>query len=339
MDTMRSKIIIEYNGVEATDTIAQDCNSFAWKDNASGTADTLTLGLSNLSQRWMNGFYPSERDTFRAWIQMQEWAADAKQGRLYCGCFMVDSLKYTGFPERLELSGISTPINTDFNVKQKNRVWSTTTLYTILADLTEDAGIELIFDADDVSIDSANQAGKTDLAYACGICGEYGLSVKPYNKKLVVYDQSRYERAEAKHEITREQMGGSGTYTIINQVTSLYDSVKIQYTDGKAGSTLTYEYTIPGRPGNRQMFLTTKAESYADAEKKAKAALRENVRSSRKITLNKMMGSAKYLAADCFNLSGFGKLDGKYFIDSVTHTKSGGQYTISITAHLAVTDF
>lgn len=338
METMRSKISIEYNGVEATDTIARDCNSFTWTDNASGTADKLTLSLSNISSRWMNGFYPSERDIFRAWIQMQEWAADYKQGKLYCGCFMVDSLKYTGFPEILELSGISTPINTDFNVKQKNRAWSKTTLRTILSDLTGDAGIELVFDADDVSIDSANQAGKTDLAYAYTICGEYGLSVKLYNQKLVVYDQTGYERTEAKYEITRKQLGGSGTYTIINQVTNLYDSVKIQYTNGRVGSTLTYEYTIPGKPGNRQMFLTTKAESYADAEKKAKAALRENVRKSRKITL-KMMGSAKYLATDCFNLSGFGRLDGKYFIDSVTHTKSGGKYMVSITAHLAVTDF
>ena len=32
-------------------------------------------------------------------------------------------------------------------------------------------------------------------------------------------------------------------------------------------------------------------------------------------------------------------VDGKYFIDSVTHTRSGGKYTISIEAHLTVTDF
>ncbi len=51
------------------------------------------------------------------------------------------------------------------------------------------------------------------------------------------------------------------------------------------------------------------------------------------------MGSAKYMAADCFNLAGFGKLDGTYFADSVTHQKSGGKYTIAIVAHLVVTDF
>ena len=74
------------------------------------------------------------------------------------------------------------------------------------------------------------------------------------------------------------------------------------------------------------------------AEKKAKAALRDNRRKSQQITI-KMMGSAKYMASDCFDLSGFGQLDGKYFIDSVTHSKAGGKYTVTITAHLTVTAF
>ena len=338
METMRSKLIIEYNGVDATDVIADDCDSFTWKDNASGMSDGLSLTLSNIDQRWMNGFYPSDKDSFKAWIQCQEWPADYRQGKIYCGCFMVDSLKYGGFPETLQLEGISVPINSDFNVKQKSRAWSKTTLLTMLGDIAKNAGIGLIADAGDVSIESANQTGKTDLAFAMSICSEYGLALKLYNNKMVVYDQAAYERREAKYDIKPTQLGEGGAYSIIHQVTNLYDSVKIQYTDGKKGSTLTYEYTIPGKAGNRQMIVTAKAESYADAEKKAKAALRENVRGSRKVTL-KLMGSAKYMASDCFNLSGFGKLDGKYFIDSVTHQKSGGKYTVSITAHLAVTDF
>nr|WP_300838900.1 hypothetical protein [uncultured Acetatifactor sp.] len=337
-EAMRSKLLIKYNGVEATDIIANDCNSFTWKDNASGTADTLTMDLANISQKWMNGFYPSDVDSFKAWIQLQEWAADYRQGKIYCGRFMVDSLRYSGFPEVLQLSGISTPIDGNFNVKQKSRTWSKTTLRTILGDIARDAGIALVFDADDVGIDSTNQTGKTDLAFAYSACGEYGLALKLYNEKMVVYDQTRYERAEAKYDIAHAQLGGGGSYSITRQTTGLHDSVKIQYTNGKSGDTLTYEYTVPGKPGSRQMLVTAKAESYADAERKAKAALRENIRNSLQVTI-KMMGSARYMAADCFNLTGFGKLDGKYFIDSVTHQKSGGKYTVSIMAHPVLTDF
>ena len=85
METARSKLLIEYNGVEATDIIANDSTSFTWTDNASGSADTLTINLKNEDQKWMNGFFPSDEDTLKAWIQLEEWPADYRQGKIYCG--------------------------------------------------------------------------------------------------------------------------------------------------------------------------------------------------------------------------------------------------------------
>jgi hypothetical protein len=338
MDTMRSKTIIKYNGVDATEPISSDCDSFAWKDNADGTADTVTLSLDNQTRRWMNGYYPADTDTFKCWIQMSEWPVDDKDGKLYCGNFMVDSLKFSGFPEKVELSGISVPTDGNFNVKQKNKTWSKTTVKTILGDIAKDAGISLTYDAEDISVDSVKQTGKTDLAFAYSICSEYDLAIKLYNKKIVAYDKTRYEKKPAAFTIKPEDLGGNGAYSISRQVTTVYDSVKMQYTDGDSGNTLTYQYTVPGTSGKRQMFLTTKAESYSDAEKKSKAALRKNRREAQTATL-KLIGSSKYEAAKNFDLSGFGELDGKYFIDRASHSKSGGKYTVTITAHLTVTNF
>lgn len=337
MNTMTSQLVAEYNGVDATDIIAKDCNSFTWKDNATGSADTVTLSMSNSNRKWMNGYFPEDTDQFKAWIGMDEWPVDDKTGRLYCGLFMVDSLSYSGFPETIQLSGISTPTDNNFNVKQKNRTWEDTTVKTILEDMATSAGLELVFDAEDVDVESIKQTGKTDLTFAYNLCSDYDLSVKLYNNKLVVYDQTEYEKKASLYTIDINQLGGGGAYTVKRQTTTLYDSVKIQYTD-ETGANLTYEYTIPGKEGNRQMFISTKAESLSDAEKKAKAALRQNIRDSQTVTL-KLIGSAKYLAADCFDLSGFGRLDGKYFIDNVTHQKSGGKYTVSLTAHITCTDF
>ncbi len=334
---MKSSFAIEYNGVEATGIIANDSDSFTWKDNATGEADTLTISLSNIGRKWMDGFYPSENDVLKAWIQVEEWAADYGNGRIYCGQFQVDSLKYTGWPEKLQLSAISVPVNSDFNVKQKSRTWEATTVKTVLGDIAGNAGIELVYDADDCNIDSISQSGKTDLSFAYSLCSEYGLSLKLYNNKMVAYNQTDYEKKGPSYSISHSSLGGSGAYAITSNITSVYDSAKIQYTDGN-GDTLSYEYTIPGKAGNRQMFISAKAESYGDAEIKAKAALRDNLRKSKSITL-KVMGSAKYIATQCFDLIDFGKLSGKYFIDSVTHAKSAGNYTCTIVAHPTVTDF
>lgn len=337
MKPMRSFLNITYNEVEATDIIADDCESFSWVDRASGESDTLTLSLSNIGQKWMNGFFPSEQDVIKAWIRLEEWPVDYREGRIFCGTFMVDSLKYSGWPEKLDLSAISIPIGTDFNVKEKSRSWESTTVKTILSDIAAAAGIELIFDAQDHSVDSMSQSGKTDSSFAKDLCRDYGLAIKLYNNKLVVYDQAVYEMASPAYTITREELGTEGTYRIDKTITKTYNGVKIQYTD-KNGKTLSYEFTVPGTDGQRQKFISARAESLRDAEIKAKAALRESLRSSRTITITKT-GSAKYIAAQVFCLSGFGQLDGNYFIDSVTHNRNAWKYTCIISGHLAVTGF
>lgn len=337
MKPMRSFLDIEYNGVEATDIIAVDCESFTWVDKASGEADTLTLRLSNLGQKWMKGFFPSDRDVLKAWIRLEEWPEDYREGRIYCGTFMVDSLRFSGWPEKLDLSAISVPINSDFNVKEKSRTWRATTVKNILQDIAMAAGIGLEYDAEDYGVDSMSQSNKADSTFAKDMCHEYGLAMKLYNNRIVVYDQATYEKAPPAYNITRTDLGTEGTYKIDKAITKINNSVKIQYTD-KSGKTLSYEYVVPGTDGQRQKFISAKAESLKDAETKAKAALRENLRNSRTITITKT-GSTKHVAAQVFGLSGFGRLDGSYFIDSVTHSRSEGKYSCTITAHLAVTDF
>ncbi len=334
MDTMRSSVIVEYNGVEASDVFTSDCNSFTWCDNANGKSDTATFDLRNPDLKWLKGFYPEETDTFKAWIKTEEWAANEKAGKLYCGKFAVDEIVFRGFPERLQLSGISVPIKNNFNVRQKNRSWSKTTVKTILSDIANEAEIKLMYEADDINVDSVNQSGKTDLSFAYSICSDYDLAIKIYNDKMIVYDQTVYEKADAKYTIHRKDIE---LYGIARQNTEIYDGVKIQYTNSK-GNSLSYEFTVPGTAGKRQMFISTQADSLADAEKKAKAALRKNRRECKVITIT-LLGGTKYLAAECFELSDFGMLDGKYFIDSVTHQRTDGKYTTSIKAHGTVTEF
>lgn len=337
MNPMRSFLDITYNEVDATDIIADDCEAFTWVDKASGEADTFTMTLANIGQKWMNGFFPSDQDVIKAWIRLDEWPIDYRGGRIYCGTFMVDSLRFSGWPEKLELSAISVPINKDFNVKEKSRTWQKTTVRDIMQDIAAAAGIDLVYDAVDYNVDSMSQSGKTDLSFGKSLCSEFGLSMKIYNNRIVIYDQTDYERASPAYVISRNDLGAGGSYKIEKSITKTYNSVKVQYTD-ETGDTLSYEFCLPGTDGNRQKFISAKAESLKDAEIKAKAALRESLRSSRRVSITKT-GSAKHIAAQVCSLSGFGKLDGNYFIDSVSHSKGGGKYICTISAHLVVTEF
>lgn len=335
MDVMSSSIILRYNGKEAT-SITKESNSFSFTDNASGEADTGTISVMNLSGKWMKGFYPQISDYFKAWIKTENWFQGKTASKLYCGKFQVDSLTLSGWPQKAQLKGISIPIGTNFNVTQKNKTWKKTNTKKILADLAKNGGIALVYDAEIYDVDEISQSGQTDLAFAFSVCSEYGMSLKLYNDKMIVYDQTAYEKKAASYTIKKTDLGGEGAYTFTSQITTLYDSVKIQYTKGD--KTLTYSYTIPGKSGKRTMFITTKADSYKDAELKAKSKLRKNLRESRLITL-KLPGNTKYKAAENFELAGFGRLDGKYFVDKVQHDKAHSKYTCTMTAHPVVTDF
>ena len=84
------------------------------------------------------------------------------------------------------------------------------------------------------------------------------------------------------------------------------------------------------------MKLNETAESLQDAEVKAKAKLLEHNRQCQTISV-KVKGDTKYISSKCVNMTGFGKLDGKYYIDSVTHEKNAGSgYYCSIQAHLCI---
>ncbi len=333
MDAMCSKARLTYNDTKSH--VLDEHSRFSFTDNASGEADSISITLNNKDRRWLNRYYPKSGDYIKAWIDAFNWEADNDTQRMFCGRFMMDEISFSGYPQQAEIKGISVPIRTNFNVTQKNKTWKKSSTKSILSDLAKNGGLTLVYDADNHSISEISQSGQSDLSFAFNLCSQYDLSLKLYNNKMIVYDQSRYEKKQASFKLTQDNLRGDVSYNFTSQITQIYDSVKIQYTKDK--KTLTYSYTIPGEKSNRTMFITSKADSYKEAEIKAKAKLRENRRSSKKLTLRNLVGSPEYLAAQNFELEGFGKIDGKYFIEKVTHDKSETGWTCSITAHPVVT--
>ena len=331
----KSDILIKYNEKDATRAIGRMLESFSWTDYASGSADTVSLSLNNMSAIWMKkGYYPIQTDSLKVWIRVKDWDTAGSRS-VFCGRFQVEKFTAGGPPDTFVLEGICIPINRSFNVTARNKTYKKTSVKRRLADIAKRAGLKLIFDANDHNIKEISQGGQTDMEFAFSICDDYCLAMKVYNKKLVIYDQRRYERRKARYTIDVNDLGESGAYSVEKNISSMYDGVKMQYT-GKGKKTVTYKYVLPGKKGKRLLFISGSAESHAEAELKSKSQLFKNLREVQTLTLTALRGDPKYKAAECFNLKGAGKFDGKYFIDNVTHSKDGA-YTCSITAHLVVT--
>lgn len=334
MNTRSSTIILKYNNKKATEAFTKDMNGFTWVDAANGEADTLSLSLSNQECKWLKGFFPKDGDFVKVWIKVSDWRYQKDNRTKFCGKFQIDDFGASGFANTCTLDGISIPIRTGFNKTKRNKTYKKSSVRHILQDIAKRNGVALVYDAENYDIKEISQSVNTDLSFAFSLCKDYGLSLKVYNDKLIVYDQTRYEKKDASFSIDCSDLGGENAYSYKRQIANIYDGVKLQYSN-KDGKNVTYKYMIPGKKENRILFLSMSADSHKDAERKAKSQLLESLRSVDALTL-KVMGDPRYKACQTFKLTGFGKMNGIYFIDKATHEKSAGYYT-TIQCHRVVT--
>lgn len=331
MQARQSSVIVKYNGSDITKTITDYIEGFQYVDNASGTSDTVTLKLNDRSGKWSGNWIPVEGDFVEATIKLTNWTAEGDNRKYNCGYFLIDDLSFSGPPSVASISGIATPINTDFNVTEKSKTWKKTTVRGILQKICDDSEIELYYSGQDYPIDELEQSNKTNQAFAFELCNSYNLAMKLYNRKMVVFDQTEYESREASLKINREQ---AESWSIGKKMTQAYDGVSISYTDPKKNETLNYEFML--KDGSRILKLNETSESLQDAEIKAKAKLLEHNRQCQTMSV-KLMGDTKYISSKCVDVSGFGKLDGKYYIDTVTHEKNAGSgYYCTLEMHAVI---
>lgn len=338
--TMSSYVTLEYNGVSNPAAITEHLEDFTYTDFASGSADTISVTLFNKNGVWLRkDFFPGKNDWLKATITTEHWPIKPANGKIKCGKFQIDHVQYSGYGERATIEGIAVPQKAAFSFTQRNKTWKKMQFQAIIDVIAKRAGLGVTYGkgTSNPTIEEISQSGTTDLEFIFSLCSQYDMALKVYNSKLVIYDQTTYEKKAPVFAINRKELQGS--YTIDADINSKFDSVKMQYTNGKDSKTLTYSFKRPGTNGSRTLFISSEADSQADAEKKAKAQLRQSLRESTKISISEMMGGSRYVAGSVFKLEGFGKLNGNYFIDQVTHTKGASKYTCSMEAHKVVTDF
>ena len=330
-----SALELSYNGVNVTGDFTKMVESFSYTDVASGEADSISITVNNMDGKWLDTHMPENSDYVEAKITVKNWNYAEDNRSLSCGKFELDSFRASGYPQTASIGGITIPIRKDFNATVRSKVFSNTSVKAVLTEICQTAGIELSYDANDYSIEEIEQNWQTDMVFAFHLCKDHNLAMKLYNEKMVIYDQTVYERAEAAYTVDRSDMQN---YSFSREESGMYDSVKMQYANSDSEEPLTYSYVCPGKTEKRTLYISEQAESYQDAEVKAKARLLENLRKVVSISF-RLKGDVKHIAAQNINITGFGKADGKYFIERVVHTKNAkGAYTCTIKAHRCVTE-
>ena len=323
MRTRRAETDLTWNGAAVTSKMVGYKATVTYTDAASGEADSLEISMNDRDRQWTTAWMPKTGDTLTAAIKVYDWEREGDNRTLDCGFFILDNYSFSWWPMTGTISAVSVPADSAFRATQRTKTWEKATLQAIGNEIAARAGITLTWDVEGepITVESVEQSEQTDCEFYMSLCEEYGLSMKVYAQKIVVYDREQYKERDVAGTIRESEIESGSWNTTLD---GTYTGGEYTYTDPNTEE----EIKVTVGTGTRILKQSGKADNKADAERKITAAVANANHGATTLSLT-IMGRPDLVASQCVTVVGIGRLSGKYFIDSITHTVGGG-YTMDM---------
>lgn len=330
MNARRAEIELYYSGTNVSEQVKQYLESISYTDVASGSSDTLSVVLDNTDERWMGGWIPVKGDRMKAGIHGIHWETEEVTEKLNCGEFEIDSLSFGGTPNRCTIGAVSIPQSEEFNSRKRTKTWQGITLREIAEEISGKAGVDLYYEADEVCIESIEQNSQEDCKFLYSLCQNYGLAMKVYSWKIVIFEEERYERRPVAVTFEKEEVAPGWNYR--TEVAGTYTGACISFTDPDNDE----DYIVRIGGGSRILELNITADNLADAERKGIAQLNDANKKMTTMSIT-VKFNPKVTAGSCIQLNGFARLSGKYYVEkAVTKASGSGETSMSLSLRLVV---
>ena len=212
----------------------------------------------------------------------------------------------------------------------KSKLWKDVSVKQIASEITSASSLSLVYDSDvEDKIKELEQSNQTDSSFLKSLCDKYGLSLKVYDNKAVIYDVARYEDKDSVAGIKPDQCT---QWTYNNSILGTYTGAVFSYTNSKDNKTI----SVTVGKSDRLLYINESADDEADAMKKAIAKVNKSNRDLITMSLE-LVEPMLITATNCVDLFGFGgEIDGKYFITSINHNIAGSGYSQSLSLRKVV---
>ncbi len=319
MKTRQANLIVGYMGRE----ISADIEDFSYTDVSGGSSDSLSLSFGDRDGLWIDAWMPQGGDLVTAAIQVMDWQKEGDNRSLYTGEFIVDSVGLSGEPVSVSIGAVSKPADAAFSSTQCSQTWENVTLQEVAQTIAGRYALALVYDAGEIPILAKEQSEEADSGFLKNLCESYGLMLKIYSRKLVIYDRELYKAKVPVLSIDRSEMGRDWSFE--QELQGSYTGGTISYTDPKAEEDVTFSVGTQERP----LEINEKADNAADAERIIKAKVANANHGMEKLSFS-VMGEPKLVGGQVITVTGFGsKISGNYFVDTAEHSlsRSGGYRT------------
>lgn len=299
---------------------------FSYTDPASGESDTIRITLTNVDLRWANKWMPQKGDKLTAKIIEKSWNKAGQKKSFYCGKFCLDDLSYAGPELTCTIGGVSVPEGNAFRSTGRSKTWKKVTLKEVGAEIARKYHLKLQYTGRTIKLGTIEQSNEPDSSFLTKVCRDYGMAIKIYSGKIVIYDKGDFEARKPVATLKPEDMQD---WSYNSTLVGTYTGASIKYSSGKDNKEMK---CIVGR-GKRLLSINEKVESIQEAQLKACAKV--NAENEKAVTMSvTIMANNKIAAGSTINIKGLYRLSGKYFVDKATHNiSSDGAYTMALELH------
>ena len=162
--------------------------------------------------------------------------------------------------------------------------------------------------------ENISRCNETPLAFLNRLCVREGYGLKVDDKRIIVYDKDSAEAAKSVLTIT--QNSTIKNIVKFQETSCVTEAVKVQYFDLKTGNKI--EHTTGIEETGEQTVITEYVQDIAEAERFSKGYSREkNKNCTTALALIPL--NTSIAATNNISFEGFGRYDGKYFIEEITH--------------------
>lgn len=266
-------------------------------DRAGDGADYLMISFSDEAKEWEN-WNPARGDEIII-----------KDGGYSTGIMYVDTFD-SGINDFI-IEAISTPITSK---RKKTRIWRSVRLTEIAKDIAREHGLTLqLYGISDYTYFAVSQMDENDIAFLNRMCTREGYQLKVTNGELVIYSEKEFEKTKPKIIITPDMLHGKQQF---HEASRLIEEFEV-YMHPFGKELISYTAKDPSIQGESER-KKEQLSTIAEAERFANAYLRlvNKYRYTGVLPVSYMDLAA---AGTTVELNEFGKQDGIWFVDRLSH--------------------
>ena len=191
MKTRKKSVSLIYNGTEAYSELAPYLEQITYTDSVD-ESDMISLELSDRDLKWRNAWIPQKGDILIPALTLEDWNYEGEKMTIQCGSFIVDDFGFSSPPVIGNITGFHPRLIRDSKKRKITKTWEAATVQLIAGEIAGKYGLNLIYEAQEIAVAKIEQDKRTDSDFLKTLCEKYGLGLKVFYNRLVIWDYREY---------------------------------------------------------------------------------------------------------------------------------------------------